>query len=95
MPRELKKGEWNRDFGFKVNTDFYIISSLNSRRYLDVINSYDVVIKTNNSYKSQRWYFDNNSKTIRNRKSTSYSLEIKNSGSNNDARIYTTNSRWW
>jgi hypothetical protein len=95
MPADLKKGQWNRDFRFKVGVDFYIVSRMGQGRYLSVINNYDVVIKRSYSSNSQKWYFDNNTKTIRNRKHGSYSLEIKNSGSANNARFYTTNSRWW
>jgi hypothetical protein len=95
MPRDLKKGEMNKDFGFKIGTDFYIESQLSSKRYLDIVGSYDVVIKTPNSYNSQKWFFDNKTKTLKSRKSTSYSLEITNAGRNQLARIYSTYGYWY
>jgi hypothetical protein len=95
MPRDLKKGEYNKVFGFKVDTDFHIVSQLGEKRYLDVISSYTVVIKVPNSYNSQKWYFDNKTKTLKSRKSTSYSLEITSAGNNKLARIYSTYSYWY
>jgi len=46
--REPKKGEMNKDFGFKVDTDFYIESQMPEKRYMDIIGR-NIVIKTRNS----------------------------------------------
>jgi hypothetical protein len=43
----------------------------------------------------QTWKFDITSKTIKSEYQKSYSLEIPNSGRNNQLRATTTNSRWW
>jgi len=75
MPPEPKKGELNADFGFYVERPFHIVSQLPSRRYLDVVDNKDVVIKQPNSYKSQEWYFDQKSKTVKNVQ-FKYSLNI-------------------
>jgi hypothetical protein len=95
MKPDLKTGDMNHDFGLKVNVDFHIISQMRRGRYIDIINSYDMVTKTPNGRRSQVWFFDNNTKTIKNRQSSSYSIEIKNSGKTNDMRIYSTYGRWW
>jgi len=50
-PEEPKKGELNKDFGFKVDTDFHIESQLKSNRYLDVLGR-NLVIKTRNGRKT-------------------------------------------
>jgi len=47
MPDDLKKGDLAKDWGMKIDTTFYIISSLPSGRYLDVIGR-NMVIKTRN-----------------------------------------------
>lgn len=65
MPKEPKKGELNEDFGFYVERPFHIISQLPSRRYLDIIDGRNVVIKQPNSFKTQEWFFDQKSKTIK------------------------------
>jgi hypothetical protein len=94
MPKELKKGQMDRDFGFRVNKDFHIVSKMGEHRYVDLISN-NVVLKTPNGFKSQVWFFDNNTKTIKSRRTTSYSLQIASSGTGNKALITSTNSRWW
>jgi len=94
MPKELKDGQWDREFGFRVNKDFHIVSRLGSKRYVDLISN-NVVIKTPNGFKSQVWFFDKNTKTIKSRRTTSYSLQIQSSGKNKLAVVTSTNSRWW
>jgi len=91
-----KKGEMNEDFGLKVETDFYVVSQLSSHRYLDVAwrNSNDLVIKVESQRRSQLWYFDQKTLTIKNRERNA-SWDIKSSGRSSDMQIYSTNSGWW
>ena len=65
-PEEPKKGALNPDFGLYVQRDFFIVSQMDSNRYLDLIGN-NMVIKTPNSRKSQIWYFDQRSYTIKSR----------------------------
>jgi hypothetical protein len=91
---EPVKGELNEDFGLYVERPFYIISELPSGRYLDLINNRNMVIKTRNARKSQTWFFDQKSLTIK----TMYnkqSFDIQNSGKTNNMQIWSTNSGWW
>jgi len=55
---EPGKGELNKDFGLYIQRPFYIKSALGSHRYLEVINSRNMVIKVKNSQKTQIWWFD-------------------------------------
>jgi hypothetical protein len=64
---EPGKGQLNKDFGLYVERDFYVITHMNSRRYLDVINNRNMVIKTQNGRRTQIWYFHQQSLTIRTR----------------------------
>jgi hypothetical protein len=50
-PAEPVKGELNKEFGFYVDRDFYIVSQMSSNRYLEVINNRNIVIKTSNGNK--------------------------------------------
>jgi hypothetical protein len=93
MEAELKTGALNKDFGLKIGTDFHIVTKMGSGRYVDLISN-NLVIKTPNSFKSQVWYFDNKSKTIKSRRSQ-YSIGIQSSGSASNLAIYRTTSRWW
>jgi hypothetical protein len=45
--------------------------------------------------RQQTFKFDSVSKTVKSEYTKSYSLEIPNSGRNNQLRMTTTNSRWW
>jgi hypothetical protein len=89
-----KKGELNPEFGMYVERDFYIISQLGSKRYLDAVDARNVVIKTRNGRKTQIWYFHQHSLTIK-CKHNNQSLEIEGSGKKNNLRIWSTNSNWW
>jgi hypothetical protein len=48
---ELKKGDTNPYFGFRIDTDFHIVSRMSGRRYVDLISN-NVVIKRPNGFKS-------------------------------------------
>jgi len=89
----LKKGDENKDFGLRVGTDFHIVSKMTTGRYVDLVGN-NLVLKTPNSFKSQIWYFDQKSKTIKNRR-TSYSISIQSSGRGTNLSITSTNSKWW
>jgi hypothetical protein len=91
---EPKKGQMNERFGIFVERDFYIVSALPSGRYLDLINNRNMVIKTANGRKTQRWYFHQQTKTIRTRYNNQ-SWDIQSSGRTNNMQIWSTNSGWF
>jgi hypothetical protein len=93
MPAEPKKGEMNKDFGFLVDTDFFVKTKMSSGRYLDRIGN-NVVLKTPNARSTQKWYFHQASKTIRNRYQN-YSFNIDSNGRSNNLSVGGTNSNWW
>jgi len=66
LPKELKKGDMNKEFGMKIESDFHIVTKMGSGRFIDRVGN-DVVLKTPNDRQTQIWYFDNKSKTIKNR----------------------------
>jgi len=92
-PEEPKKGELNPDFGLYVERDFHIVSQMSANRYLDLIGN-NFVIKSPNSRKSQIWYFDQRSYTIKSRIANK-SWDIISSGKSTKMQIYTTNSGWF
>jgi len=93
LPAELKKGDLNEDWGFKIDTSFYIISNLPDGRFLDIIGR-NMVIKTRNGLNSQEWYFHQPTRTIRSRKNNQ-SWDIQNAGRSNNMQVYNTNSGWF
>jgi hypothetical protein len=93
MKPELKKGDFNGVFGMSIERPFYIVSALPDERYLDRI-GYNMVIKTENGFNTQQWYFDQKSRTIKSVKDNR-SWDIQGNGSQNNMRAYNTNSGWW
>jgi hypothetical protein len=91
---EPTKGQFNEKFGLFVERDFYVVSSLSTNKYLDLINNRNMVIKTRNGRKTQVWYFHQQSMTIRTRLNNQ-SWDIKSSGKTNDMQIWSTNSNWF
>jgi hypothetical protein len=71
----------NSKFGFIVERDFYFVTALPSRRIISIDSRNKLMIKVKNNYSHQKWFFDQASKTIKSRHTTSKSLEIKGSGS--------------
>lgn len=70
ITKEYKTGEFNKEYGFVVNKDFYIISQLPTRRFLTSLTTSNVSIKTrfDQNSSSQKWYFEQNSRTIKSRR---------------------------
>jgi hypothetical protein len=91
--RDPKKGELNKRFGLYVQRDFHIVSRMGRHRYLDVI-SRKFVIKTRNGRKSQVWWFDQASLTIKSRH-FNQSWHIKSNGGAKEMEVSGTNSKWW
>jgi len=69
MPREPRNGEMNPDYGLIVGKHFYLVSSVKSGKVLDLQHGgsgRQVVVKGRTRRNSQKWYFDQNSLTIKN-----------------------------
>jgi hypothetical protein len=94
MKPEPKKGELNDEFGFHVERPFLLQSTLNPNRYLDILGK-QLVIKTRNGYKSQLWWFDQKTKTIKSQKNKNMSWNIQGSGSGKNFQVYNTNGLWY
>jgi hypothetical protein len=90
---ELQKGAWWPQFGFFINKEFSIKTKAGSGRYLDVVGD-QILIKTRSTSKTQKWYFDYSSRTIRNAH-TKKSMSISSSGRGNRFMVWKTTSEWW
>jgi len=76
---EPGKGELNEEYGLYIERPFYIQSALGSKRFLEVINNKNMVIKSQNRIKTQEWWFDQKSFTIKT-KLNNKSWDIVSSG---------------
>ena len=94
MKPEPKRGEINTDFGLYVERPFHVVSMMRKHRYLDLIGR-NLVIKTPNGFKSQVFYFDQKSKTIKSDMHKSLSFDIRSAGRTNNMQVWNTNSHWF
>jgi hypothetical protein len=94
MKPEPKKGQLNTEFGLYVERPFHIVSQLPSHKFLDVLGS-NLVIKTPNGRKSQIWWFDQKSKTIKSQWRRHQSIDMQNAGRSRNLQIANTNSGWF
>lgn len=90
----LKKGDLNEDFGMYIERDFHIVTQLKSNRYLSTVNKLYMVIKVPNGFKSQIWYFDQASLTIKSRENN-LSWNMKDSGTHKEMQVFRTSSGWF
>jgi len=88
-----KKGQMSREFGFKYMTYFYIVSRMRSVRVLEVVGSRLVIKKLVKGRKSQQFYFDSVSKTIKCVAYTNKSLWYNKSSKGLEFRK--TDSTWY
>jgi hypothetical protein len=88
------KGQINEQFGLYVERPFFVVSLMRSRRYLDIVGN-ELVVKTPNGYDTQKWWFDQKSKTIKSFGDKSKSWHIKNSGQAYNMYAWRTDSGWW
>jgi len=93
MPPEIKKGDLDPTWGIKHDVTFHIVTKMPTHRYLDMVDG-KFVIKTPNGFKTQSWYFDSKTKTIRS-SSNDKSWDIVGNGKSKEIRVYSSSSKWW
>jgi hypothetical protein len=91
---EPKKGELNEDFGLYVERYFYVQTAMASARYLDILGN-NLVIKTPNGYDTQKFYFDQRTKTIKSVGKSNSSWDIQSAGKSANMQVWSTNSGWF
>jgi hypothetical protein len=80
-----------------IGRPFYLVSRLPMKRVLEAKGASNATImRWVKNRKSQTWYFDGKSKTIRSNYWKNYALEIQSNGGSNNLRLTSSiNSRWW
>lgn len=82
--------------GLHLGRPFIIRSRMPMQRVLTVVGGRNVAIMTHDRTKeTQIWFLDARSKSIKNVKHNSQSLDIQNSGTSTNLQIWNTNARWW
>ena len=87
---------FNSDFGLYINRPFYIISRMWMNRTITAVGETNLVIKNKVDGKNtQKFVFDQSSKTIKSVGFYSKSIEIINDGLGPNIEIWKTNARWF
>lgn len=94
LPADPTKGQLSTQFGLYVERNFHIVSYLGSKRYLDRSGRNLVIRTRNKSSKTQTWYFDWRTRTIKSRVDN-LSWDIQSAGKSNNIQVWNTNSQWW
>lgn len=82
----------DHDFGFRVNSPFYLVSRLPMQRVVEAIGANNLVIKTYaKNRRAQQFAFDPVSKTIKSQQWKGYSIQA----SGNNLHVRPTTSRWF
>lgn len=89
-----KKGELNKQFGLYVERQFSVVSRMSSRRYLDIVGN-KIVIKRRNGFNSQKWFFDQNTRTIKSVQFRNLSWNIMSAGKGRSLEVYRTTGEWF
>ena len=93
--KDITKGR-NKNFGFFVNRPFYIMSRMPMHRVMELVGGRNLVIKRlARTRNTQKFVFDQTSKTIRSVAYKGRSFDIQNAGSSSNLQMWTTNSRWF
>jgi len=90
---ELKDGDWWPQYGMYIGKEFSITTALSSGRYVDLIGT-QLVIKSRLASKTQKWFFDQKTRTVMNAQ-TKKSLSIQSSGRGNKMNVWTPTSDWF
>lgn len=94
MKKENMQG-YNANFGFYKGRQFYLVSKLPMSRVLEVQGGRNLYLKMRTNRSTQKFYFDQITKTIKSVAYSSKSLDIQNSGNSNNLQIWNTNARWF
>jgi len=95
FPEPPRDGEMAEDWGFRIGVPFHVKSELGSGKHLDIIGRRMVIKTPAETRKTQSWYFDYRTRTIKNYYQKGWSFDIVNSGRTNRFQAYNTNSGWW
>jgi len=88
--KSVPRSGYSKVWGMYINRPFHIQTHMSSGRYLDYISN-RLVVKTPNERKTQEFYFDYITRTIRCKGYNNYALDIRNTF----VYGYTVNSYWY
>jgi hypothetical protein len=92
--KTYKKGETNPDFGLKVGIEFSLVTRMSCARMIDYAGN-TMVVKRKNGFKSQRWVFSDETKTIQSVGFPGKSWGLHADGKNRAVDLYKTTSKWF
>jgi hypothetical protein len=67
---------------------------MSSGRYLDIVDD-SIVLKRRNGFPTQKWFFDDKSKTIKSVARKDKSWSIQNQGKGKNLEVFKTSGEWF
>jgi hypothetical protein len=67
---------------------------MSSGRYLDIVEN-SIVLKRRNGFPTQKWFFDDHSKTIKSVAFKDKSWSIQSQGKGRNLEVFKTNGEWF
>lgn len=95
LPPPPKKGDWVPEYGLHHLRDFSFITSLPSGRYLDIVGSNTVIKTEATQRKTQIWFFDFYTKSIRSRSNVNRVLHLQSNGGGRIVQVTSPAQQWW
>jgi len=89
-----KSGELNQEYLLVVDKPFFLVSQLQTGRYLDLIGT-NLVLKRRNGFDSQKFFFEQKTQTVKSVMQKDKSWGIQGNGSGKNMEIYTTSGQWF
>lgn len=91
------KDEYSKEFGFEHGRAFYFVSRLPMQRVIEWPGGGNIRIQNwVANKKSQQFWWDGVSKTIRSNNWKNYAMNIQSNGGSKDVSLVSSiNSRWW
>jgi len=89
-----KSGELNQEYMLIVDKPFFLVSQLQTGRYLDLIGT-NMVLKRRNGFDSQKFFFEQKTQTVKSVMQKDKSWGIASNGNGKDMQIYRTSGQWF
>jgi nitrous oxidase accessory protein NosD len=94
VDRKYSKGELNKEFGFKTGIPFSIYTQMPCGKVIDIVGN-NLVVKRKNGFKSQKWIFNDDDRTIQSVEFQDQSMGIHANGKNRGVEMQKTSNKWF
>jgi len=84
----------NKEFGIKTGVPFSIYTKMSCNRVIDIVGN-TLVLKRKNGFKSQKWIFNDDDRTIQSVEFQDQSMGLHATGKNRAIEMQKTSNKWF